>query len=71
MAQSLHDELGHSLSLVALNLSRVELDSALPENLRSIISSAREDLGKAVEQLGDSVVALRLGAKPAPGATGT
>ncbi|ATZ09306.1 sensor histidine kinase [Corynebacterium jeikeium] len=69
LAQSLHDELGHSLSLVALNLSRVELDSALPENLRSIISSAREDLGKAVEQLGDSVVALRLGAKPAPGAT--
>src|SRR5699024_12488617 len=28
LAQSLHDDLGHSLSLVALNLGRLEIDPA-------------------------------------------
>lgn len=64
LAQSLHDDLGHSLSLVALNLGRLELDPALPNSSREAVSRAREDLVRAVERLGDSVVGLRSGTVP-------
>src|SRR5699024_8618832 len=44
LAQSLHDDLGHSLSLVALNLGRLEIDPALPESARTSLLHARNDL---------------------------
>src|SRR5699024_120195 len=62
LAQSLHDDLGHSLSLVALNLGRLEIDPALPESARTSLLHARNDLAHAVERLGDSVSDLRSGA---------
>lgn len=65
LARSLHDDLGHALSLVALNLGRLELDPDLVGTSRTAISRAREDLGDAVERLGASVVGLRSGTLPA------
>ncbi|MFC7742588.1 histidine kinase [Nocardiopsis composta] len=66
LAQSLHDDLGHSLSLVALNLGRLEVDPTLPQAARDSLSGARSELARAVERLGDSVVGLRAGAPLAP-----
>lgn len=66
LAQSLHDDLGHSLSLVALNLGRLEIDPALPESARTSLSHARSSLTHAVERLGDSVSDLRSGAPVLP-----
>ena len=66
LAQSLHDDLGHSLSLVALNLGRLEIDPALPDSARNSLSHARSDLAHAVERLGDSVSGLRSGAPVLP-----
>ena len=61
LAQSLHDDLGHSLSLVALTVGRLELDSSLPDSSRVALSNARQQVAQAVERLGDSVVSLRAG----------
>lgn len=66
LAQALHDDLGHSLSLVALNLGRLEIDPALPESARTSLLHARNDLAHAVERLGDSVSDLRSGAPVLP-----
>src|SRR5699024_12197114 len=51
LAQSLHDDLGHSLSLVALNLGRLEIDPALPQSARTSLLHARNDLTHAVARL--------------------
>lgn len=59
LAESLHDDLGHALSLVALNLGRLELDPELGEETRDTVTTARRQLSEAVERLGASVSLLR------------
>src|SRR5699024_11906138 len=66
LAQALHDDLGHSLSLVELNLGRLEIDPALPESARTSRLHARTDPAHAVERLGDSVSDPRSGAPLLP-----
>src|SRR5699024_4065338 len=58
LAQSLHDDLGHSLSLVALNLGRLEIEPALPESARTSLLHARNDLASAVKRLEDVISVL-------------
>lgn len=62
LAQSLHDDLGHALSLVALNLGRLELDPDLGVTARESVATARYQLSEAVDRLGSSVSSLRDGA---------
>jgi two-component sensor histidine kinase len=61
LAEALHDDLGHALSLVALNLGRLELDDTLPSTARQTVEAAREQLTGAVGRLGASVRMLRSG----------
>ncbi len=63
LADELHDELGHTLSLVALRVGRLELDGELPEHARADLAETRRDLAEAVDQLGESVRAVRTGAQ--------
>jgi signal transduction histidine kinase len=65
LAEELHDDLGHVLSLVALNLGRLELDPALEEAPRQAIGRARTQVAEAVGRLGGSVEALRGDQPPA------
>jgi signal transduction histidine kinase len=62
LAESLHDDLGHALSLVALNLGRLELADHLEPDARKTVAMARQQLSGAVERLGASVSVLREGA---------
>ena len=71
LAQSLHDDLGHSLSLVALTVARLELNSSLPDSSRAALSNARLEIAQAVERLGNSVVSLRTGEPLDPTGTET
>ncbi|MCS5478062.1 hypothetical protein NYP18_00140 [Corynebacterium sp. YIM 101645] len=64
LAETLHDDLGHALSLVALNLGRLELDQSLSAETKASVGAARAQLGDAVLRLGDSVARLRSGAAP-------
>ncbi|WP_017592818.1 sensor histidine kinase [Nocardiopsis potens] len=64
IAEELHDDLGHSLSLVALNLGRLELSPELGEEHREAVTRARREVGEAVERLGASVELLRGDAPP-------
>lgn len=64
LAEELHDDLGHALSLVALDLGRWEMDPRTPEPVRAGLGSSREHLAEAVARLGASVEALR-GGRPA------
>ncbi len=64
LAESLHDDLGHSLSLVALNLGGLELDDSLTPPVREAVTAARRELTAVVERLGESVGALRRGGAP-------
>ena len=64
LAESLHDDLGHALSLVALNLGRMELADHLEPDARETVVMARRQLSGAVERLGASVAMLREGARP-------
>lgn len=71
LAESLHDDLGHALSLVAVNLGRLELElerspgtghgpAAAPSVLESV-GLARQQVSDAVARLGTSVQTLRTG----------
>ncbi|WP_280204135.1 sensor histidine kinase [Nocardia farcinica] len=64
LAEALHDDLGHALSLVALTLGRLEVDPTLPAPALAAVGSARRDLSTAVARLGASVVSLRDGTAP-------
>ncbi|PSK91876.1 signal transduction histidine kinase [Haloactinopolyspora alba] len=64
LAQELHDDLGHALSLVALNLGRLELDRSLDGSQRSAIATSRQHVADAVARLGASVESLRDDAVP-------
>jgi signal transduction histidine kinase len=64
LAESLHDDLGHALSLVALNLGRLELSGHLEPDTRETVAMARRQLSGAVERLGASVSLLREGTAP-------
>lgn len=65
LAEELHDDLGHVLSLVALNLARLELDPAVKDAPREAIAHARVQVSEAVVRLGTSVEALRGDEAPA------
>ncbi|MGI5187900.1 sensor histidine kinase [Promicromonospora sp. CA-289599] len=77
LAGSLHDDLGHALSLVAVNLGRLELElerdletraqSDSPVAVRESVGLARSQVSDAVARLGASVQTLRTGlAESAP-----
>lgn len=67
LAENLHDELGHSLSLVALTLARLEVDPSMSADTRASVGAARSRLSEAVARLGESVSTLRDGkAVPPP-----
>ncbi|WPF80704.1 histidine kinase [Sanguibacter sp. 4.1] len=69
LAEGLHDDLGHALSLVALNLGALEVRRNLAPEVVAQVRTAREQVGTAVERLGVSVASLRTGTgRPAPGA---
>ena len=69
LAEGLHDDLGHALSLVALNLGALEVRRDLGPEVVAQVRTAREQVGTAVERLGVSVATLRTGTgRPAPGA---
>jgi signal transduction histidine kinase len=79
LAESLHDDLGHALSLVAVNLGRLELELERdPEArggpgahaaVRESVGLARSQVSDAVARLGASVQTLRTGlAEGAPDA---
>jgi len=69
LAEGLHDDLGHALSLVALNLGALEVRRDLAPEVVAQVRTAREQVGTAVERLGVSVASLRTGTgRPAPGA---
>lgn len=71
LAESLHDDLGHALSLVAVNLGRLELElerdpetqrgSGTPTAVRESVGLARRQVSDAVTRLGASVQSLRAG----------
>ncbi|WP_338888351.1 sensor histidine kinase [Rhodococcus sovatensis] len=61
LAGILHDDLGHALSLVALNLGKLELDESQHDAARKTVETAREQLTDAVGRLGASVRMLRSG----------
>lgn len=61
LAEGLHDDLGHALSLVALNLAGLEVRRDLDPEVAAQVRTAREQLGTAVERLGASVSSLRAG----------
>ncbi len=63
LAEDLHDDLGHALSLVALNLGALELRRDLAPDVSARITTAREELSAAVGRLGSSVASLRAGAE--------
>ncbi|MEU4362584.1 histidine kinase [Promicromonospora sp. NPDC023987] len=79
LAESLHDDLGHALSLVAVNLGRLELElerSTEPHDqpgaasARESVGLARRQVSDAVARLGASVQTLRTGlADGTPAAT--
>ncbi|MEV0953759.1 hypothetical protein [Promicromonospora sp. NPDC050249] len=63
LAESLHDDLGHALSLVAVNLGRLELElerDLEAERRPHASAAARESVGLARSQVSDAVA--RLGA---------
>lgn len=67
LAEGLHDDLGHALSLVALNLGALEVRRDLAPEVVAQVRTAREQVGTAVERLGVSVATLRTGTgRPAP-----
>jgi len=69
LAEGLHDDLGHALSLVALNLGALEVRRDLGPEVVAQVRTAREQVGTAVERLGVSVASLRTGTgRPAPAA---
>lgn len=59
LADELHDDLGHTLSLLALRVGRLELDGEMPERARAELAVTRRDLAEAVERLGESVRTVR------------
>ncbi|GAA4723902.1 Signal transduction histidine kinase [Promicromonospora umidemergens] len=70
LAGSLHDDLGHALSLVAVNLGRLELelerstgtqDQPGAASARESVGLARRQVSDAVARLGASVQTLRTG----------
>jgi signal transduction histidine kinase len=76
LAEGLHDDLGHALSLVAVNLGRLELELEQgletergPDAAASALESvglARRQVSDAVDRLGTSVQTLRTGLAESP-----
>lgn len=69
LAETLHDDLGHALSLVAVNLGRLELElerggevaAGRDGRVLESVALARRQVSDAVARLGASVQALRAG----------
>ncbi|MEV0389583.1 histidine kinase [Nonomuraea sp. NPDC050643] len=59
IAQDMHDELGHDLSLIALAAGSLKLAPDLPETHRASARDLRARAGNAVDRLGEIVGLLR------------
>ncbi|WP_051325724.1 sensor histidine kinase [Glycomyces tenuis] len=55
MAGEIHDGLGHRLTLIAVQASRLSLDERLPEHVRAEMRQMRENAAAASEELGETV----------------
>lgn len=64
IAQDIHDQLGHDLSLLALRIGALEVASDLDERVRTAASEVREGTTQAVERLHDVIGVLRAEAEP-------
>lgn len=58
MAGEIHDGLGHRLTLIAVQASRLSLDPTLPESARAELARIRENAAAASEELGETVALL-------------
>nr|WP_255671769.1 histidine kinase [Glycomyces amatae] len=58
MAGEIHDGLGHRLTLIAVQASRLSLDEALPDHARAELQRIRENAAAASEELGETVALL-------------
>lgn len=61
MAGEIHDQLGHRLTLMAVQLGRLTLDEAIPSHAREAIGRIRAEAAAAAEELGETVGLLRAG----------
>ncbi|MDE3720691.1 histidine kinase [Nocardiopsis sp. N85] len=59
IAQDLHDEVGHELSLLALRAGALEMAADLPEERRAAASALREAAARAADRLLEAVGVLR------------
>ncbi|SDD03634.1 Histidine kinase [Glycomyces harbinensis] len=58
MAGEIHDGLGHRLTLIAVQASRLSLDETLPDRARAELQRIRENAAAASEELGETVALL-------------
>jgi len=61
MAGEIHDNLGHRLTLVTVQLGQLTLDPALPPEARRIVEDARGTVAEAAADLGETVQLLKHG----------
>lgn len=61
MAGDIHDNLGHRLTLVSVQLGRLSLDPELPEAGRAAVEEARRGVSEAAAELGETVQLLTAG----------
>lgn len=61
MAGDIHDNLGHRLILVSVQLGRLSLDPQLPESSRAAVEEARLGVAEAAAELGETVQLLTAG----------
>src|SRR5699024_12192004 len=65
IAEELHDELGHQLSLTSVQINALSLDDSLTEKQRKALADMNRRLRESVSTLAHTVELLRDGA-PAP-----
>ncbi|MEU9203148.1 histidine kinase [Streptomyces sp. NPDC048332] len=68
IAQDMHDQLGHDLTLIAMLAAALEVSPRLDEAARSTASELRVNSAQAITRLGDIIGVLRVDAsqEPAP-----
>ncbi|WP_304452706.1 histidine kinase [Nocardiopsis sp. YSL2] len=66
IAQDLHDEVGHELSLLSLRAGGLQMAPDLSEERQAQAKELREAAGRAAEQIMEAVGVLRADADPAP-----
>lgn len=70
LAAEMHDLVGHDLARATLGLGGLELDGALPPEVRRAVAAVREQLTAAGEHLAEAVTALAADRSTAQGAGG-